>query len=61
VAMLFILFDIEVVFLYPWAVIYKDMIRDHAALILGGMVPFLALIGVGLVYEIRKGGLDWRQ
>jgi len=61
VAMLFILFDIEVVFLYPWAVIYRDMIRDHAGLILGGMLPFLALIAVGLVYEIRKGGLDWRQ
>ncbi len=61
VAMLFILFDIEVVFLYPWAVIYKDMIRDHAGLILGGMLPFLALIVVGFVYEVKKGGLDWRQ
>ena len=49
VAMLFILFDIEVVFLYPWAVIYKDMVRDNAALILGGILPFLALIFVGFV------------
>src|ERR1041385_8403112 len=41
VAMLFILFDIEVVFLYPWAVIYKDMLRDHANLIFGSMISFL--------------------
>ena len=61
VAMLFILFDIEVVFLYPWAVIYKDMVRENAALILGGMVPFLALIFVGFVYELKKGGLDWKR
>ena len=61
VAMLFILFDIEVVFLYPWAVIYKDMIRDHAALILGGILPFLGLIVVGFLYELKKGGLDWKH
>lgn len=61
VAMLFILFDIEVVFLYPWAVIYKEMIRDHAGLILGGIIPFLALIFVGYLYELKKGGLDWRR
>lgn len=61
VAMLFILFDIEVVFLYPWAVIYKDMIRDNAAIILGGIIPFVALIAVGFIYELKKGGLDWKQ
>lgn len=61
VAMLFILFDIEVVFLYPWAVIYKDMIADHAGLILGGILPFMALLVVGFIYEVKKGGLDWRQ
>jgi len=61
VAMLFILFDIEVVFLYPWAVIYKDMIRDHAAIVLGGILPFLALVAVGFIYEVKKGGLDWKR
>jgi len=61
VAMLFILFDIEVVFLYPWAVIYKDMIRDHAPIILGGILPFFALIVVGFIYEVKKGGLDWKH
>ena len=61
VAMLFILFDIEVVFMYPWAIIYKEMIRDHAGLILGGILPFMALIVVGFIYEVKKGGLDWRH
>jgi NADH-quinone oxidoreductase subunit A len=60
VAMLFILFDIEVVFLYPWAVVYREMIVENAPLILGGMIPFLALIFVGFVYELKKGGLDWK-
>src|SRR5689334_10442967 len=38
VAMLFILFDIEVVFLYPWAVVYREMLHDHANLIFGSML-----------------------
>src|SRR5689334_24384318 len=41
VAMLFILFDIEVVFLYPWAVVYKQMLKDNAALIFGSMLSFM--------------------
>src|SRR5213595_1447209 len=44
VAMLFILFDIEVVFLYPWAVIYKEMLKENAALILGSMLTFLGVL-----------------
>src|SRR5947208_12303696 len=40
VAMLFILFDIEVVFLYPWAVIYREILKVNAALILGSMLSF---------------------
>src|SRR3974390_1327639 len=47
VAMLFILFDIEVVFLYPWAVIYKSMLRDNAPLILGSMLSFIAVLFIG--------------
>src|SRR2546426_7792520 len=41
VAMLFILFDIEVVFLYPWAVIYKEMLKENPGLIFGSMISFL--------------------
>jgi NADH-quinone oxidoreductase subunit A len=62
VAMLFILFDIEVVFLYPWAVVYREMLVEPGsrALVLGGILPFLALLGVGLLYEIKKRGFDWQ-
>ncbi|MCX7866180.1 MAG: NADH-quinone oxidoreductase subunit A [Limisphaera sp.] len=62
VAMLFILFDIEVVFLYPWAVVYREMLSDPAtrALVFGGILPFLGFLGVGLLYEIKKRGFDWQ-
>src|SRR5216683_7047159 len=50
VAMLFILFDIEVVFLYPWAVIYKTMLTTHGALILGSMISFLGILFIGYIY-----------
>lgn len=61
VAMLFILFDIEVVFLYPWAVVYKDMLRTHANLILGAMVSFLGVLFVAYVYALKKRAFDWRS
>src|ERR1043166_767197 len=60
VAMLFILFDIEVVFLYPWAVVYRDMLQDHANLIFGAMVSFLGILFVGYLYALKKGALDWK-
>ncbi len=55
VAMTFIIFDIEVVFLYPWAVAFKEL----AGFGLIAMLSFLALITVPFVYEWRRGGLDW--
>ena len=61
VAMLFILFDIEVVFLYPWAVVYRDMLREHANLILGSMVSFLGILFVGYIYALKKGAFDWKS
>ena len=60
VAMLFILFDIEVVILYPWAVVYRDMLREHANLILGSMVSFLGILFVGYLYALKKGAFDWK-
>ena len=52
VAMLFILFDIEVVFMYPWAVVYRDMLAEHATrnLILGSMISFLGILFAGYIY-----------
>ena len=61
VAMLFILFDIEVVFLYPWAVVYKDMLASHANLIFGSMVTFVGILLVGYIYAIKKNAFDWKS
>ncbi|HZR16134.1 MAG TPA: NADH-quinone oxidoreductase subunit A [Verrucomicrobiae bacterium] len=61
VAMLFILFDIEVVFLYPWAAVYKQMLQEHASLILGSMLSFLATLFVGYLYALKKGAFDWKS
>jgi NADH-quinone oxidoreductase subunit A len=61
VALLFVLFDIEVVFMYPWAVVYKDLLKQNAALILGGMVSFLGVLFVGYVYALKKGAFDWTK
>ena len=63
VAMLFILFDIEVVFLYPWAVIYKSMLADPATrnMILGSMVSFLGILFVGYIYALKKKAFDWKS
>ena len=58
VAMLFILFDVEVVFLYPWAVVYKEQLAENANLIFGSMMIFLGLFTVGFVYEIKKKAFE---
>jgi NADH-quinone oxidoreductase subunit A len=60
VAMLFILFDIEVVFLYPWAVIYKQMLAENAGLIFGSMLTFMAILFVGYIYALKKRAFDWK-
>jgi NADH-quinone oxidoreductase subunit A len=63
VAMLFILFDIEVVFLYPWAVVYKDMLQDPLTrnMILGSMISFLAILFAGYLYAVKKKAFDWKS
>jgi NADH-quinone oxidoreductase subunit A len=61
VAMLFVLFDIEVVFLYPWAVIYKDHLAAHGPAILGFAASFVAILGVAYAYAWRKGALNWKN
>ena len=63
VAMLFTLFDIEVVFLYPWAVVYRDLLKDAATrnLILGAMVSFMAILFVGYLYALKKRAFDWKS
>jgi NADH-quinone oxidoreductase subunit A len=60
VAMLFILFDLEIVFMYPWAVVYKEMIVE-SKLILWSMLSFITILMVGYIYALKKGALDWKK
>lgn len=60
VAMLFILFDIEVIFLYPWAGVLLELRDISVVLALAPMGFFLLILIIGLLYEWKKGALDWR-
>lgn len=59
-AMLFIIFDIEVVFLIPFAFIYRDFLANNIA-ILTPILFFLFVLVLGLVYEVKKGALEWEK
>ena len=61
VALLFVLFDIEVVFMYPWAVTYKKLLETDATLALGGMLSFMFILLVGYVYALKKRAFDWKS
>ena len=64
VAMIFILFDIEVIFLVPWAVVFKTLASPTYGLrnlVYFEMMVFIALLAVGLIYVIRKGAFDWGE
>jgi NADH-quinone oxidoreductase subunit A len=60
VAMLFILFDLEIVFMYPWAVVYKDAIKQ-SGLIFWSMLSFISILMVGYVYALKKGALEFKK
>ena len=55
VAILFILFDLEIAFLFPWAVAFKDI----GLVGFWAMMVFLSILVVGFIYEWKKGALDW--
>jgi NADH-quinone oxidoreductase subunit A len=62
VAMIFILFDIELIFLLPWAVVFKSFVTSGAALatlIYVEMMLFVVLLLVGYVYILKKGLFEW--
>ncbi len=63
IAMLFIIFDIETIFLYPWAVIYRGAGADRASklFLLGEMAVFVAILFIGYFYIWKKGGFDWDE
>ena len=60
VAMLFILFDLEIVFMYPWAVVYRDAIKQGSA-IFWSMLSFICILMVGYAYALKKGALDFKK
>jgi NADH-quinone oxidoreductase subunit A len=64
IAMLFILFDIEVIFLVPWAVVFRLLSSPAMGmrnLVYFEMLLFIVLLAAGLVYVIKKGALDWSE
>ena len=60
VAMLFILFDLEIVFMYPWAVVYRDAVKQGST-IFWSMLSFITILMVGYVYALKKGALEFRK
>ncbi|SNB47588.1 NADH-quinone oxidoreductase subunit A [Geobacter sp. DSM 9736] len=60
IAMLFILFDIEAVFLYPWAVVFKKFIASgFGTFVFVEMMVFIVILFVGYIYVWKKGALEW--
>jgi NADH-quinone oxidoreductase subunit A len=60
VAVLFILFDIEIIFIIPWAVVLKQFVQAKAGVFaLIEMIVFIVILLVGLVYAWKKGALEW--
>ena len=62
VAMLFVLFDIEVVFMYPWAVVFRDFVdAGKGASIFWAMMGFVGILAVAYIYALKKGAFDWAK
>ncbi len=60
VAMLFVIFDVETMFLIPWAILYKGWVAAHQGLFaLVSMVLFLGILLVGYLWLYKKGALEW--
>jgi NADH-quinone oxidoreductase subunit A len=59
-ALLFMLFDLEIVILVPWTFIYREFLHNEIA-ILGPILFFIGVLVLGLVYEIKKGALEWEK
>ena len=60
-AILFILFDLEAEFMIPWAVVFKDLLAQSGQFAFWSMFVFIVVLGVGFVYEWKKGALEWEQ
>jgi len=58
-ALLFVIFDVEVVFIFPWAITFKGLSQLLGPIVLLEMALFLAILGVGLAYAWKRGVLEW--
>lgn len=61
VAMLFVLFDIEVVFMYPWALELRDLATSEGPIILASMAGFAGVLLIAYAYALKKGVLNWKS
>lgn len=61
VAMLFVIFDIEAVFSFVWAVIFKDLIQEGNSMVLWSMLTFLGVLTLAYLYALKKGALSWKS
>jgi len=63
IALFFIIFDVEVVFLYPWAVVFRSLypVPELGAIVFWEMIIFLGILSLGLAYAWVKGDLDWAK
>ena len=61
IAILFILFDLEIAFLFPWATIFKDIVAAESIKLFGfiEMLVFVAILVIGYIYAWAKGALEW--
>lgn len=60
IAMLFLVVDIEIVFLFPWIFIFRDFLANNLPVV-APMVFFLGVLVLGLLYEFKKGALEWEK
>ena len=62
IAMIFILFDIEVIFLVPWAVVFRTLVAQGLRwFVYAEMMLFIGLLLVGYIYVVKKGAFDWGE
>ena len=59
-ALLFMLFDLEIVILVPWTFIYREFLANQITII-GPVFFFIGVLVLGLIYEVKKGALDWEK
>ncbi|HJN16198.1 MAG TPA: NADH-quinone oxidoreductase subunit A [Armatimonadota bacterium] len=58
-ALVFVVFDVETIYLYPWATVFRDLSASMGVFVLLEMLVFLAVLVVGFAYAWRKGALEW--